>query len=116
MSDLNALFLIGFRVDGCARMAAGIFHFSTPRAADHGIAPLICPYKDVKFFRGAVGEIEMNVDPKSQPRPDSYADAKRARKRQEDALDDALENTFPASDPISVEQPAPRADRDKAKS
>jgi len=30
-----------------------------------------------------------------------------ARDRQEAALDDALKNTFPASDPISIEQPAP---------
>jgi hypothetical protein len=31
----------------------------------------------------------------------------------ETALDDALENTFPASDPISMEQPVPPApDRD----
>jgi hypothetical protein len=30
------------------------------------------------------------------------------------ALDDALENTFPASDPISIEQPVPPApDRDR---
>jgi hypothetical protein len=28
---------------------------------------------------------------------------------QEKALDDALENTFPASDPISIEQPTPPA-------
>ncbi len=35
------------------------------------------------------------------------------RKRRELALDDALENTFPASDPVSIEQPAPpAADRD----
>jgi hypothetical protein len=27
------------------------------------------------------------------------------RRRQEQALDEALENTFPASDPVSVEQP-----------
>jgi hypothetical protein len=27
------------------------------------------------------------------------------RMRQEEALDEALKNTFPASDPISVEQP-----------
>lgn len=30
-----------------------------------------------------------------------------ARQRQEEALDEALKNTFPASDPISIEQPAP---------
>ena len=32
---------------------------------------------------------------------------KLARERQEEALDEALKNTFPASDPISIEQPAP---------
>ena len=31
---------------------------------------------------------------------------KLARERQEDALDDALKNTFPASDPASIAQPA----------
>ena len=29
------------------------------------------------------------------------------RRRREEALDEALKNTFPASDPISIEQPAP---------
>jgi hypothetical protein len=29
----------------------------------------------------------------------------RERKQQEDALDDALKHTFPASDPVSAEQP-----------
>jgi hypothetical protein len=29
------------------------------------------------------------------------------RNRREKALDEALENTFPASDPVSAEQPAP---------
>ena len=54
------------------------------------------------------------------------ADAKRRRlddldrrklalERLEEALDDALKNTFPASDPISMEQPA-SADHDRAKS
>jgi hypothetical protein len=32
---------------------------------------------------------------------------KSERRRQEDALDEALANTFPASDPVSIEQPAP---------
>ena len=27
------------------------------------------------------------------------------RRRQEESLDEALKNTFPASDPVSVEQP-----------
>ena len=31
------------------------------------------------------------------------------RKRRELELDDALENTFPASDPVSIEQPVPPA-------
>ena len=29
----------------------------------------------------------------------------RERLRQEEALDEAIKNTFPASDPVSVEQP-----------
>jgi hypothetical protein len=32
------------------------------------------------------------------------------RQQQEEALDDALKNTFPASDPVSIVQPAPPAD------
>jgi hypothetical protein len=32
------------------------------------------------------------------------------RQHQEEALDDALKNTFPASDPVSIVQPAPSAD------
>jgi hypothetical protein len=37
--------------------------------------------------------------------------AKLARRQhQEQVLDDALKNTFPASDPVSIVQPAPRAD------
>ena len=40
----------------------------------------------------------------------------RERRYQEKVLDEALENTFPASDPVSVEQPTPpAADRDTAK-
>jgi hypothetical protein len=31
--------------------------------------------------------------------------ANRERKEQEEALDEALKNTFPDSDPVSVEQP-----------
>jgi hypothetical protein len=38
------------------------------------------------------------------------------RTLQENALDEALKNTFPASDPVSVEQPAPpAADREGEK-
>jgi hypothetical protein len=32
------------------------------------------------------------------------------RQHQEEALDDALKNTFPASDPVSIVQPSPSAD------
>ena len=44
------------------------------------------------------------------PRDRSSGRAARARRQhQEEALDDALKNTFPASDPVSIEQPAPPA-------
>jgi hypothetical protein len=38
----------------------------------------------------------MNADPKRNPHKGEFDRAKRARKRQEEALDDALKNTFPA--------------------
>jgi hypothetical protein len=45
----------------------------------------------------------MIADPKHKPhRGDADGDKRR---RQEEALDEALKNTFPASDPVSVEQP-----------
>jgi hypothetical protein len=42
-------------------------------------------------------------DPKRKPHQDNGDSDKRTR--QEEALDEALKNTFPASDPVSVEQP-----------
>ena len=46
---------------------------------------------------------------KPQPQPQANENApsvvEAERKRDEAALDDALENTFPASDPVSIEQP-----------
>jgi hypothetical protein len=51
------------------------------------------------------GEAQMNASPKRKPRQRDPIVAKRVRQEQEQALDDALKNTFPASDPISVEQP-----------
>jgi hypothetical protein len=51
----------------------------------------------------AVREAEMIADPKRKPHQDDGDSDKR--RRQEEALDEALENTFPASDPVSVEQP-----------
>jgi hypothetical protein len=51
----------------------------------------------------------MKPNPNRKSHRDEYNRSKRARRHQEDALDDALKNTFPASDPISIEQPAPPA-------
>jgi hypothetical protein len=45
----------------------------------------------------------MIADPKRKPHQDEGDSDKR--RRQEEALDEALKNTFPASDPVSVEQP-----------
>ena len=48
--------------------------------------------------------------------PHQADSARNERERQENALDEALKDTFPASDPVSVEQPTPpAADRDRAK-
>jgi hypothetical protein len=54
-------------------------------------------------FIGTVRETEMIANRKRKPDQDDGASDKR--RRQEEALDEALKNTFPASDPISVEQP-----------
>jgi hypothetical protein len=45
----------------------------------------------------------MIANPKRKPHQDN-GDSDKSR-RQEEALDEALKNTFPASDPVSVEQP-----------
>ena len=45
----------------------------------------------------------MMTDPKRKSHQDDGDSDKRSR--QEDALDEALKDTFPASDPVSVEQP-----------
>jgi len=49
----------------------------------------------------------MNANSKRKLDKGEYDRSKRSRSHQEEALDDALKNTFPASDPISMEQPAP---------
>jgi hypothetical protein len=49
----------------------------------------------------------MDADPKRKTHKGDYDRAKCARRHQEEALDDALKNTFPASDPVSIEQPTP---------
>ncbi|HTE78477.1 MAG TPA: hypothetical protein VK653_17300 [Xanthobacteraceae bacterium] len=52
----------------------------------------------------------MNADPKRKPHKRGHDRSKQSRRHQEEALDDALKNTFPASDPISIEQTAPPDD------
>jgi hypothetical protein len=61
--------------------------------------------------RTAVGE-KMNANPKRNK--DEYDRSQRARRHQEEALDDALKNTFPASDPVSIVlSTPPTVDHDK---
>ena len=58
----------------------------------------------------------MGAEVKRKPHRDNRPRDERERALQEDALDEALKDTFPASDPVSVEQPTPpAADRDRAK-
>jgi hypothetical protein len=58
------------------------------------------------------GEIELIEEPKRTRRQSDHARAGRERTLQENALDEALKDTFPASDPVSAEQPvAPTATR-----
>jgi hypothetical protein len=45
----------------------------------------------------------MITGPQQQPTDEDRS--KGERRRDEKALDEALKNTFPASDPVSVEQP-----------
>jgi hypothetical protein len=49
--------------------------------------------------------------PKMRPTPAEKVEARKEkeRKRAEEALETGLEDTFPASDPVSVTQPAPSA-------
>jgi hypothetical protein len=51
----------------------------------------------------------------TQPHHEDSARETCERAHRENALDEALKDTFPASDPVSIEQPAPPADRDRAK-
>ena len=61
-----------------------------------------------------VREIEVIAELKRKPHQNDSARAER--RYQENALDEALKDTFPASDPVSIEQPTPPAsDRDRAK-
>ena len=63
-----------------------------------------------------VGEIEVIAEVKRKPDRDVSARDKRERTHQENARDEALKDTLPAPNPVSVEQPTPpAADRDRAK-
>ena len=57
---------------------------------------------------------DMITEPKRKPHQGDYDRDERERRHREKMLDDALKNTFPASDPISIVQPTPpAADRDR---
>jgi len=47
----------------------------------------------------------MATEPKRKPQQDDRDRNERERVNREEALDEALKNTFPASDPVSAEQP-----------
>jgi hypothetical protein len=53
----------------------------------------------------AAGVIQM--DSSRKRKATKRDDGKLTRERREAALDDALKNTFPASDPVSIAQPVP---------
>jgi len=46
----------------------------------------------------------MIAEPNHDAQREDTVRGRRERKRREKALDEALKNTFPASDPVSVEQ------------
>lgn len=55
----------------------------------------------------------MTAEPKRKPHQSNHDRNERERRHREDMLDDALKNTFPASDPVSIVLPRPpAADRD----
>jgi hypothetical protein len=60
--------------------------------------------KDKCVIGAGVRRNRMIAEPKQQPHHKDRS--KRERRRDEKALDEALKNAFPASDPVSVEQPA----------
>ena len=75
-----------------------VFPICWSRAHSFGVPRRI---NDRGIERG-IGAIEMNADPKRKPNYNDLNRAKRARSHQEEVLDDALKNTFPASDPVSI--------------
>jgi hypothetical protein len=60
------------------------------------------------------GEKEMATEPKRKPHQGDHDRDERERRHREKMLDDALKNTFPASDPVSIVlSTPPAADRDR---
>ena len=57
---------------------------------------------DDRNIERGIGEIEINADPKHKGGYNDVDRAARARTHQEELLDDALKNTVPASDPVSI--------------
>ena len=56
---------------------------------------------------GKAGEFDMLAGAKGKhAKGETERQEGERRRRQEEALDEALSNTFPASDPVSIEQPA----------
>jgi hypothetical protein len=51
----------------------------------------------------------MATQPKRKPDQADHDRDERERRHREDMLDDALRNTFPASDPVSIVLPLPPA-------
>src|SRR3981081_2558121 len=61
-----------------------------------------------RFTGQAANQEESMTGPRSDPKPPSDAE----KRRLEQALEEGLEETFPASDPVNVTQPPPsKADR-----
>jgi hypothetical protein len=60
-------------------------------------------------FLEPIESIEMIARLKHKYHKDQNDRGNREYWRREKALDEALKNTFPASDPVSVEQPGPPA-------
>jgi hypothetical protein len=52
----------------------------------------------------------MSKNEKSGRKPGGAEHDREAKRAQDKVLDDALEDTFPASDPIAPSQPAPSRD------
>ena len=51
--------------------------------------------------------MDVIAEVKRKPHHEDSARETRERAHRENALDEALKDTFPASDPVSIEQPAP---------